>query len=480
MIYDVVIIGNGILGTTLSLELEKLDKNLKVCIIGPSSKFGSASVASGAMINVFAEIEKDFLINSNLKKRFDLDVEAIKLWKVHHKKLEIESGNKIDLKWGTYVLNASRGTKYEDRLFEYLNNLFKIKKYSKFKNNVVNPDDINGLSAQAPHRPIRSLEIEDGIINSKQLLEAIDKIILKKKNIHFFDTVANKVNYSKKNIEVLTNIGKFKTSKLVLANGAYAQKLVDNIKDIKNSTPRLFFGAGSAVILKYNNIRDKYSGTIKSDYPTKAIRTMDRGHACGLHLLPFQKHLYLGASSAIFSTPEHNPRASSMAFLLNDGMNQIGPAIGRSNMERSVYGFRPVSEDIFPLIGETCVKNIWYLNGTKRDGLTLSPYICSELAKEMINKNSKLPKEFFPSRNLISYFTKDIAIEKSAVALYNKENTHNMILPDSNNFDDYFKRIKQNIEKIYKKYNLKKFGIHPELLSNYKLNFVNKKLLKDK
>ena len=115
-----------------------------------------------------------------------------------------------------------------------------------------------------------------------------------------------------------------------------------------------------------------------------------------------------------------------------------------------------------------------------RDGLTLSPYICSELAKEMINKNSKLPKEFFPSRNLISYFTKDIAIEKSAVALYNKENTHNMILPDSNNFDDYFKRIKQNIEKIYKKYNLKKFGIHPELLSNYKLNFVNKKLLKDK
>ena len=127
---------------------------------------------------------------------------------------------------------------------------------------------------------------------------------------------------------------------------------------------------------------------------------MDRGHACGLHFLPFQKHLYLGASSAIFSTPEHNPRASSL--FIKYGMNQVGPAIGRSNMERSVYGFRPVSEDIFPLIGETCVKNIWYLNGTKRDSL-LSPYICSELAKEMINKNSKLSKEFFPSRNLISF-----------------------------------------------------------------------------
>ena len=82
---------------------------------------------------------------------------------------------------GNICFKCFKRTKYEDRLFEYLNNLFKIKKYSKFKNNVVNPDDINGLSAQAPHRPIRSLEIEDGIINSKQLLEAIDKIILKKK-----------------------------------------------------------------------------------------------------------------------------------------------------------------------------------------------------------------------------------------------------------------------------------------------------------
>ena len=133
---------------------------------------------------------------------------------------------------------------------------------------------------------------------------------------------------------------------------------------------------------------------------------MDRGHACGLHLLPFSSHMYLGASSAIFMKPEKNPRVSSIAFMLNDGMNQIGPCIGRSSVKKHTYGFRPVSEDIFPMIGKSNIKGIWYLNGTKRDGLTISPYICSELAKEILFGKSNLPKEFSPRRKLISYFNK--------------------------------------------------------------------------
>ena len=481
MIYDIAIVGNGILGSTLSLELKKINKNLKIALIGPKNKFGSASVASGAMINVFAEIENNFLDNKYLAKRFDLDIKALQLWKKHHKNLENQSGDKIEVSWGTYVLNSSRGTKYEDRLFEYLENLFNKKEYKKFQNKIINPDKISGLSAQAPHRPIRSIMVEDGIINSKQLLKSIDKIIENKKNIDYFDSVAKKINYSKSQSEIIIDNGKIQTSNIVLANGAYAQKLVDQIKELKNNTPRLFFGAGSAVILDYNKTRNKFIHKNTSENnPKFAIRTMDRGHACGLHLLPFKSHMYLGASSAIFREPETSPRVSSMAFLLNDGMNQIGPCIGRSSVKEYAYGFRPVSEDVFPMIGKSCLKGIWYLNGTKRDGLTMSPYICSELAKEILNNKSNLHKEFYPSRNLISYFNKKIAIQKTAIAVYNKENTHNMNLPDSNNFSEYFDRIKDNIEKVYRKNSIQNFGIHPELLTNYKQGIVNKKLLVDK
>ena len=97
MIYDIAIVGNGILGITLSLELIKLDPNLKIIILGPKDRFGSASVASGAMINVFAEIENKFLEDKNLTKRFELDLNALKLWKNHHKNLEEESGEKIEI-----------------------------------------------------------------------------------------------------------------------------------------------------------------------------------------------------------------------------------------------------------------------------------------------------------------------------------------------------------------------------------------------
>ncbi len=478
MIYDIAIIGNGILGSTLALELSKLQKNLKIIIIGPKNKFGSASVASGAMINVFAEIEKDFIDNKYLKKRFELGISALNLWKDHHKYIEDQSRKKIELKWGTYVLNSARGTRFEDRLFEYLNKVVNLKNYKKFNSAITNPDDIKGLSSQAPHRPIRSIKVYDGFLNSTQLLSAIDEILFKKKNINVCDDVVKKINYKNNLREILTQKNKFKCSQLVIANGAYAQKIVNKLPDLKNNTPKLFFGAGSAVILKKNRF-NKFENK-KEIYPDLAIRTMDRGSACGLHLLPFKKHMYLGASSAVFSIPEPNPRSNQIAFMLNDAMNQIGSIVGRANFEDCKFGFRPISEDVFPLIGQSCLKDIWYLNGTKRDGLTMSPFICSEMAKEMLNGKSRLPKEFTPNRKLISYFNKEKAIEKAIISIFNRENTHHMILPDFDDEKTHFKKMRINIEKTYRKYRLNSFGIHPELLSLYQNNLINKSLIKKK
>ena len=53
-----------------------------------------------------------------------------------------------------------------------------------------------------------------------------------------------------------------------------------------------------------------------------------------------------------------------------------------------------------------------------------------------------------------------------------------MILPDSNDVKGHFNKLRISIEKIYKKYQLKSFGIHPELLSLYENNMINKSLIK--
>ena len=55
-----------------------------------------------------------------------------------------------------------------------------------------------------------------------------------------------------------------------------------------------------------------------------------------------------------------------------------------------------------------------------------------------------------------------------------------MMLPDSNNFEKYYEDIKKEVSKIYDNYNLKKFGIHPELLSLYQSNKINIRLIKNK
>ena len=88
MIYDIIIIGNGILGTTLAWELSRQQKNIKIAVVGPKNKFGSGSKASGAMINVFAEIESDFMSNIFLKKKFEIAVRALDMWKDHHLKIQ--------------------------------------------------------------------------------------------------------------------------------------------------------------------------------------------------------------------------------------------------------------------------------------------------------------------------------------------------------------------------------------------------------
>ena len=44
----------------------------------------------------------------------------------------------------------------------------------------------------------------------------------------------------------------------------------------------------------------------------------------------------------------------------------------------SVTGYRPVTEDGYPIIGNL-EENLWCIYGTKRDGFTWSPYYAKKL-----------------------------------------------------------------------------------------------------
>ena len=76
--FDIAIIGNGIIGTMLAFKL--INSKKKICIIGSSNRKGSASVASGAMLNVFGEIDYGKKNDNYINKKIKIGIVAQKKW----------------------------------------------------------------------------------------------------------------------------------------------------------------------------------------------------------------------------------------------------------------------------------------------------------------------------------------------------------------------------------------------------------------
>src|SRR5262245_50693880 len=101
--YDVVIIGNGILGLQTAYFLKKNDPNFKVALISPPQREGCASLAASAMINVFAEMDHSTLENRPLLERFKLTYRGGQAWDKHAEALSQFSDTPLCIKRGTYV-----------------------------------------------------------------------------------------------------------------------------------------------------------------------------------------------------------------------------------------------------------------------------------------------------------------------------------------------------------------------------------------
>jgi len=152
----------------------------------------------------------------------------------------------------------------------------------------------------------------------------------------------------------------------------------------------------------------------------------------------------------------------AMHVLLRGIVEEINSAFFFAMMSTRGPGFRPVAMDTFPLLGQSHMPGIWFANGTKRDGFTCSPYLCREIASEILGGPSSLPKRFQPSRKLISYKTAKEAIEDYVAADFGGEVQHGLNLPPYA-LDSYRTMKRAKIQKIYETRNIQNFGIHPEL-----------------
>ncbi len=441
--FDIVIIGNGILAYSTAFALITKDPTLKVAIIGPQDRPGSATVASGAMLGCFGEVTKQGVSSSPGKFKHKLGIKAAKMWPSWIEKINsfnVQNSVKLDL--GTHiVLNAKSGDLDDENFIAIINCLKDANEPYK----EIEPNDIPGLNPISDCRPLKAIFLpNEGFINPSTILNGLHNSIQSNKCCSIIDNTVTKIHIDNNHVSCVEMISgqKINAKCIVLAAGAYSQFLIDQIPELKFLIPPLVHGVGISIITERS-----------SPALTHVIRTPNRAGACGLHIMPRdENHVYIGATNNVSLLPITSPRMGHINFLIQCAIEQIDQSLHSSKIINWTVGNRPISIDSYPLIGETSINGLWMLTGTYRDGLHYSPLFAQAIANQILGERSIFTENniFTPERLPIQTMTKEQAIEEAVHHYISGAYEHAMKLPRIG-WDQMFKDlIRTKIENIFK------------------------------
>jgi len=350
---DLTIVGNGILGLMTAYELTNRDPSLKVAVIGPANREGGASQASGAMLGCFGEITDLTFFNEQAEKRFMMAYDAHKRWPSVIEQLNsyVSKEHQQEINKGTFVvLNPCSGQIESDSFRELLAALKRFDEpYEE-----IDPRIIEGFNPNQNLRPLRSIVLNnEGCLDSRRFMTIL-RSLLEQRQVQFVEQKAVGFHEDGDGFGVeLENSETIQSTKCLLAAGAFTQQLLDAHPDLADQMPRVLPGVGFST-----NLEQVPGNPIK-----KVIRTPNRAGACGLHVVPqADGSLYLGASNDLYLKPQTLPMTGIVHFLLECGIEQINPALYRSQLLKTRTGNRPVTTDGFPLIGETSWNGLYILS----------------------------------------------------------------------------------------------------------------------
>lgn len=456
MQYDLIIVGNGILAYALAFETAKINPRLKIAIIGPQDKIGSAAVSAGVMLNAFAEVTNTTLSSDAGRLKFDMAVQASKLWPTWVEEINsyLPPQKKLSRQEGTFIiLNTKSGILDDENYNSILNALHQYQEpYQE-----TNPKEIPGINPLESARPLKSIFLpREGSINSQHVLEALEYIVTTHFNVDIIDdsitrifTTAYKVDF----VETMQN-GRFSTANIVLAAGAYSQLLIDQIPQIKNKIPLVMAGVGYSLLLKQH---------IASPIEY-VVRTPNRSGACGLHVLPRDANtLYVGATNNVHATPLQSINVGFIHFLIECVIEQINQDFYKSEIVGWYVGNRPATLDTFPLLGATSISGLWLLTGTYRDGFHQAPLLAKGLSKEMMGAEKTLPELFKPERPLIQTRTREESIEEFLLHFMAGTYEHGAKLPKFLQDNAYLEMVRHKVERWYETLEMP-FNLSPDIL----------------
>lgn len=462
---DIVILGNGILGQVLAFKILKKHPQLSVSIIGPDSRPGSATLAAGAMLNCFAELEVGSLDHEIDRTKFEASKTAYAEWKTLLNELNAYPDNqKLEVKAGTIILNNAASNHLDDNNYQAIINY--LNEY-KEPYEEINPAEIKGYKPAPRQRALKAIKIRDeGYLNPKSILQSLENALSRFERFRKINANAKSIEFTQDKVSgIILNDGTVvKSDRVVLAAGAASTELLSGTP-LATIIPRIFYGIGCSLIIQTGD-----------ETPSTVIRTPNRGLACGIYQVPYtQTTSCIGATNFISPVPEPYARLTSIEALLRAAMEQLNTNYYKSQLLGVNIGYRPTSADTYPLMGKTSLEGLYLMTGTKRDGFHMAPIWARHIADAMFNnEESHLLKVFKPERSLIRTLSLEQGIQKSVEHMLSAAYQHDLELPKSGWENNIAEFLRSKVTEVYTKAGVTEFGIPPELIEMYRYGHIQR------
>jgi hypothetical protein len=192
----------------------------------------------------------------------------------------------------------------------------------------------------------------------------------------------------------------------VVAAGAFSRRLAEAVADLPPVMP-VVAGVGVSVVVSAPGIGAALG---------RVVRTPNRAFACGLHAIPRSRDvIYIGATNVVHTDPRAHAPAQDVHFLIECAMRQLPVDVAEAGIVQVQTGNRPIPLDGAPVLGMSAVDGLWFLTGTYRDGLFLSPLLSQQLADAIIGGHTEVPgwEMFGPHRARISAGNRQAVVDEA-------------------------------------------------------------------
>ena len=395
--YDVVVVGNGVLGMATAYALHLRDPNLRVAIVGPAARPGAASAAAGAMLGCYGEVTAQLLRTESGRAKLAKGIQAASHWPAWLDRLNegAPAAEQVRVRRGTVVFSNSKSGTLEDENYAAI---VQVVAEHGAPCETLDPNRIPGLNPNDEARPSRALFLpEEGSIDAAALLRALSAAIERSPKLSFVDDTVIALDLHGAQIRGvrLADGRTIQAPQVVLAAGVWTQAILDASPELARRIPRLFCGGGTSLVLETAPSAREH-----------VLRTPNRAFACGLHAVPRGPgRVYVGATNTLFAQPMLRTSPADMFFLLECALDQLDQDLCAAQLVAWQAGNRPVAIDTCPLIGPTSVEGLWLLTGTYRDGLFLSPLLGQHLADRLCGGDGLFEESFRPERRPIALYS---------------------------------------------------------------------------